>query len=310
MADITRADAEKILKEQSASEIVKEATQGSVVLSAFRTVRMSAKTYTMPVLAALPTAGWVGESATAPEGVKPQTKISWADKKMTAEEMAVIVPVHENVLADSKFDIWAEVKPLVAAEFARKLDAAVLFGVEAPATWTDADLVGKAVAAGNRYVSGSVTGKDLVDEVNELFGLVEDDGFDVNVAFAARSLRKDLRGLRDANGQLIYLDNVRTDSATPSIYGQDLLYVTNGAYDRTKARLIVGDRTKAIVGVREDLQVKVLTEATVGGINLAERDMVALRFKLRVAFATAWAVAPDRSSGAYPFAALQPVGTA
>lgn len=305
MADISRTDAEKILRTQTSGEIVKEATQQSVVLSSFRTLRMNAKTYTTPVLAALPTAGWVGESATAAEGVKPTTEISWADKTMTAEEMAVIVPVHENVLADSAFDILAEVRPLVAQEFARKLDAAVLFGVQAPASWVDANLVAKAIAAGNTLAAGG--GRDLAADVNALFALVEEDGFDVNVAFADRGIRSALRGMRDDNGSPIYLDNLRTDNAAGTIYGQPLRYVTNGSFDRTVARLLVGDATRAVVGIREDLQVKLLTEATVGGINLAERDMVALRFKFRVAFATMWSPAAlGRPGGAYPFAALTP----
>ena len=38
------------------------------------------------------------------------------------------------------------------------------------------------------------------------------------------------------------------------------------------------------IGVRQDITAKFLDQATVGGINLAERDMVALRFKARYAY--------------------------
>lgn len=308
MADISREDAAKVLRTQSSTEVIKEATQASVVLAAFPTLRMSAKTYTQPVLAALPTAGWVGESATAPEGVKPTTEISWADKTMTAEELAVIVPVHENVLADSSVDIFAEVRPLVAQEFARKLDAAVLFGVQAPTTWADANLVGKAIAAGNTVARG--THRDLAEDFNQLIGKVDEDDFDANVAFAHRGLRTALRGLRDDNGGPIYADNLTAANAASQIYGLALRYVTNGSFNRATAEALVGDRTAAVVGIREDLQVKLLTEATVGGINLAERDMVALRFKFRVAFATRWSPASlARPAGAYPFAVLTPDAT-
>ena len=73
------------------------------------------------------------------------------------------------------------------------------------------------------------------------------------------------------------------------------------------ATALVGDASKVVIGIREDVQVKLLTEATVGGINLAEKDMVALRFKFRVAFATAYSTA--RVGGAvtdYPFAIIAP----
>ncbi len=313
MADITRADALALLATQDINEIIQDATVESAALRSFRTIRMSAGVARMPVLSALPTAGFVGESATAPSGVKPTSKVEWERKELIAEEIAVIVPVHENVIDDSNFDIWGEVRPLVSQEFGRVLDGAVFWGTNKPATWTDPALVPGAIAAGNSYAAGSGTAPndDLAGDVNGTFALVEDDGFDVNVAYTGRFLRSQLRGLRDADGQPIYLDNVRSDGSTPSIYGQDLFYVTNGTWDRDVATLLAGDRSKAILGIRQDVQVKLLTEATVGGINLAERDMVALRFKFRVAFATAWGASAERQgvTNPYPFAVLTPAVT-
>jgi HK97 family phage major capsid protein len=308
MADITRADALALLARQDINEIVKPDQSNSAVLSAFRTIRMSAGTARMPVLATLPTAGFVTDgSAAEGTGVKPTSKVTWTDKELIAEEIAVIVPVHENTLADSNFDVWGEVRPLVAQEFGRILDAAVLFGVNKPTTWTDPALVPGAVAAGNSIEEGTGDGTnlDLAADFNEAFGFVEDDGFDVNVAMTGRFLRRSLRGLRDDNGQPIYLDGIRGDGNTASIYGQDLYYVNNLAWDRDDALALVGDRSKVVIGVREDVQVKLLDQATVGGINLAERDMIALRFKFRVAFATAFSTAGGQVSD-YPFAVITP----
>jgi HK97 family phage major capsid protein len=310
MADITRADALALLARQDINEIIKPETQTSAALAAFRTIRMSAGVARMPVLATLPTAGFVSDgAANEATGVKPNSKVTWTNKELIAEEIAVIIPVHENTLADSQFDIWGEVRPLVAQEFGRILDAAIFFGVNKPATWTDPALVPGAIAAGNSVAEG--TGVDLAEDFNEAFGLVEDDEFDVNSAFTGRFLRRSLRGLRDDNGQPIYLDALRSDGSTASIYGQDLRYLTNGGWDRTQAIAMVGDSSKVVIGVREDVQVKLLTEATLGtganAINLAERDMVALRFKFRVAFATAWSNA--RVGGEitdYPFAVITP----
>ena len=302
MADITRADALALLARQDINEIVKPDTAQSAALASFRTVRMSAGTARMPVLAALPTAGFVTEAANA-TGVKPTSKVSWINKDLVAEEIAVIVPVHENVLADSNFDVWGEVRPLVAQEFGRVLDAAVFFGVNKPATWLDPALVPGAIAAGNTVVEG--TGVDLAEDFNQAFAEVEDDEFDVNAAFTARFLRSELRGLRDKNDQPIYVDGLRSDGDTSSIYGQDLFYVGNRSWDRGEAVALVGDRTKVVLGIRQDVTVKLLDQATVGGINLAERDMVALRFVFRVAFATAFSTAGGEA-GDYPFAVITP----
>lgn len=310
MADISRADALALLARQDINEIVKPDTANSAALAAFRTIRMSAGTGRMPVLAALPTAGFVtDENSTDATGVKPTSKVSWTNKEMIAEEIAVIVPVHENTMADSNFDIWGEVRPLVSQEFGRVLDAAIFFGVNKPSTWTDPALVPGSIAAGNYQVEGAggvdTTRTDLAVDFNEAFGLVEDNEFDVNSAFTGRFLRRSLRGLRDDDGQPIYLDALRSDAGTASIYGQDLRYITNGGWDRSKALALVGDSTKVVLGIREDVQVKLLDQATVGGINLAERDMIALRFKFRVAFATAYSTARIGGSPQdYPFAVI------
>ncbi|AUX82655.1 major capsid protein [Microbacterium phage Martin] len=304
MADISRADALALLATQELDSIIKPETSGSAALAAFRSIRMSAGTVSMPVLAALPTAGWVTDDTSgAATGTKPTSKVSWTGKNLVAEEIAVIVPVHENTIADSRFDIWGEVRPLVSQEFGRVLDEAVFFGVNKPATWLDPALVPGAIAAGNTIADG--TGIDLADDINEAFGFVEDDEFDVNVAFTGRFLRRRLRGLRDADNAPIYLDGVRSDNRTAEIYGQDLMYVGNRSWDRDEAVLLAGDRSKVLLGIREDVQVKLLTEATIGGINLAEKDMVALRFKFRVAYSTAFSTAGGEVTD-YPFAVITP----
>lgn len=98
MADITRADALALLAKQDINEIIKPELSQSASLSAFRTVRMTAGTASMPVLATLPTAGWVTDTGDKTTDVKPTSKATWLDKKLVAEEIAVIVPVHENTL--------------------------------------------------------------------------------------------------------------------------------------------------------------------------------------------------------------------
>jgi HK97 family phage major capsid protein len=308
MAVISRADAAALLNTQDINEILQEAPKSSVALSTFRTIRMASTQAKMPVLSALPTAGFVTDSdTTAASNVKPTSNVEWENKFLNVEEIAVIVPIHENVFDDSSFDIWAEVRPLIAQEFGRVLDGAVLFGTNKPSTWDDSIEDG-ARTAGNVVNNGAV---DLAEDINQTMALVEADGFDVNQFYAARTLRARLRGLRDDNGQPIYLDNIRSDGNTPTIYGEPIAWVTNGAWvpptggppSTGGADLIAGDRTKAILGIRQDMTFKLLDQATVGTTNLAERDMIALRCKMRVAFAVANPLTPE-ATGGYPFAIL------
>jgi HK97 family phage major capsid protein len=312
MAVISRDDAAALLNTQDINEILQEAPKSSVALSTFRTIRMASTQAKMPVLSALPTAGFVSDDTEDPSSTKPTSNVEWENKFLNVEEIAVIVPIHENVFDDASFDIWAEVRPLIAQEFGRVLDGAVLFGTNKPTTW-DASLEDGARTAGNVVDYSTVVGAggDLAEAVNQVMGLVEADGFDVNQFYAKRTLRARLRGLRDDVGQPIYLDNIRSDGNTPTIYGEPIAWVTNGAWVNPTggppatngADLIGGDRSKAIIGIRQDMTFKLLDQATVGGYNLAEKDMVALRCKMRVAFAVANPLTPE-ATGGYPFAIL------
>ena len=64
----------------------------------------------MPVLSALP-AVFVNNDV----GVKQTTEQAREGVTLTAEEIGCLVPVPDNVLADSAIDIWGEVRPELPA---------------------------------------------------------------------------------------------------------------------------------------------------------------------------------------------------
>jgi len=305
MADIDRTDAAGLLADQNISDILETAAETSAALSTFRTVRMGTKIARYPILTVLPQAGWVNGDT----GRKPTSEVKWDKKTLTAEELAVIVPIAENVFDDSEFGVWEQVRPLVAEALGKAVDEAVFFGVNAPASFDD-DLVTGATAAGQVVTEG--TGVDLADDINEAWGEVEAVGFDVNAQYASRRIRKRLRGLRDDNGQPIYLESLRSDGSDRSLMGEDITFVTNGAWDSSLATMIVGDRMAAILGIRQDVQYKILTEATLTDgsgnvtIALAEQDMIALRAKFRLGFVVANNVSRETGDQEFPFAVLAP----
>lgn len=278
MADISRTEVATLIQEAYANELLTSATAGSTVLSAFPPVSMGTKLTHMPVLATLPTAGWVAESATAAEGVKPQSEVTWADRTMVAEEIAVIVPVHEDVLADASEDVLSEVTRLAGQEIGRVLDAAVIFGTNKPASWTSAALLPAAVAAGqtNEVVDGNANVDDIVGAINQTGKAIAAAGWMPDTILAPLTLRYDVANIRDANGLPIFRDE--------SLSGYRTHFNRNGAWAPASATAIIADSSRVRIGVRQDITVKFLDQATVGTINLAERDMVALRFKARYAY--------------------------
>lgn len=319
MADISRADALSLIREQPGSEIWQAAVEFSAALRTFRKVDMGTKLVKYPVIGALPNASFVsGEDADDINSVKPTTNMTWSDRDLTAEEIAGIVVIPENVLADSSFDLWTEIRPRIAEAVGAALDAAVFFGTNAPTSWP-AGLVPAAIAAGNTVAEGTSVPEgagalnDLAEDINATIALVEDDGYEATALYARRSLRSRVRGLRDANNSPIYVQTLAENGArnVPSIYGVNTEYVGNGAWDNDAATLLAGDPRYAILGLREDLTYKFLDQAsvTIGGslISLAERDLVGLRFKMRVGFQTAQTATLEGGAAAYPFAVLTPV---
>lgn len=303
MADISRADALTLIASQRGTEIWQGAVESSAALRTFRHVNMGTKLITYPVIAALPNAAFVsGEDADDAASVKPTTNMTWTDRNLTAEEIAGIVVIPENVIADADFDIFAEVRPRISEAVGKALDAAVFFGTNKPASWP-AGLVPQAITAGNTYTQG--TGVDLAEDINQAMGLVEADGYNPRTIYSARTIRMLLRGLRDQNDAPIYTTNLSTGGPTTQVYGANLEFVANGAWLPLIATAIVGDPDYAILGIRQDITFKVLDQATVGGISLAERDLIGLRFKIRVGFQTAQTLTTSGGSGAFPFAVLQ-----
>lgn len=303
MADISRADALALIASQRGPEIWKGVAEVSAAMRTFRKVNMGTKLVTYPLIGVAPVADFVtGEDFDDDNSVKPTTTATWSDRDLTAEEIAGIVVIPENVIDDADFDLIGEVKPRIVEAIGKTLDAAVFFGVNKPASWP-AGLVPQAITAGNTYAQG--TGVDLAEDLNQTIGLVEADGYDPSAIYSARTLRMLLRGLRDANNVPIYTQSLAAAGPTAQVYGIDLEFVTNGAWNPAIATALVGDPRYAILGIRQDITFKVLTEATVGGKSLAERDAIGLRFKIRVGFQTAQTPTTQGGSGAFPFAVLE-----
>lgn len=304
-----RTDAGALIPEDVAREILSALPAASVALTSFRQVRMSRAQQRLPVLSVLPVAYWVSGDT----GLKQTSEINWANKYLDAQELAVLIPVPEAVLDDVDFDIWGEVRPRLAEAFGEKIDAAALFGTDAPSIWPDSIVEG-AVAAGNDMTEGDSAG-DLSVDISELMGLVEEDGFDVSAFWARRRLRSRLRSLRDDNGQPLF--NQSLQAGTPSIlYGEPITFVRNGSWDNSEL-LIAGDANAAILGLRTDISYRIFTEGVVSDadgkvlLNLMQQDAVVMRATMRVAFQVANPITRDNQVEAsrYPFAVLHAAGS-
>lgn len=296
---ITKNDVEAVIETQVADEIFQGVTKESKALSMFRRLpNMTSDKTKLRVLDSLPIAYFVDE--TTDNGRKNITKQAWANKYINAAELAVIVPIKENLLNDADIDIWAEVRPRIVEAFAKKIDNAMFFGVDKPTDWR-AGLVPSVIAAGAEVTE---TGK-LYSDINDVMVKVEESGYDVNGILGGVGLKGKFRMMTDEVGQPLN---------TTEIGSVNRYFMDNGVWDKTVSTLIAGDFNQAVYSIRQDVTYKVLTEAVIqdpadGSIlyNLAQDDMVALRVVMRLGWEIPNPVnALNETATRFPFASLKP----
>lgn len=269
---ISRSNAETLIDEQVSREIIEGAIKQSKAMTMFRRLpNMTSNKTKMRVLDSLPLVYWQGSD----NARKKLTKMAWDKKYITAEEMAVIVPIPENVLDDADYDIWAEVKPRIEEAMGKKFDQAVFTGDDKPAGFR-ADLLTSALNAG-ATVSPLST---LYLSIDKAMSYVEESGYNVSGVLGGMNVKSAFRTMLDNNGQPI--KGTEIDSLAKA-------YVDNGAWDKSKAQMLVGDFNQAVYSIRQDITFKVLDQAVIqdpssGEIlyNLAQDDMVALRVTMRL----------------------------
>ena len=288
---------------------------------------VSSKVTRLPMLNSFPSAYFVDEVAGKYDAgnTKKTTKMDWTGVNMTMEEIAVIVPVPESVISDmasQNFDLWGMVKPRLVEALGVLVDRSILYnssGSIAPASWPDG-IVTQAIAKSNSVSMDDVgSGEmfaDLADALlanNGLYSLVEQDGYIVNGAMGGVPMMGRLRGLRDANGQFLFLNDMK-ESTGYRLAGAPITFPNNGAWDDTIALAVVGDWNQAIFGIRQDITWKVATEASIhdaaGALvyNLFQNDMVALRLTMRLGWVlpNPKNLVNETDETRFPFAALTP----
>ena len=283
---ISRANLSGLIPEPVAREIMQGAVENSAVLRVGRRLpNMTANTQSINVLDMLPTAYFVDGDT----GFKQTSSQAWTKKKLYAEEVAVIIPIPEAVLADSNYDIWGEVRPRISEAMGKVIDQAILFGVGAPSTWRDS--IYETADDASMIVEYDEGTDDLYQKLLGVDGLlaeVEENGYNVTRILSDISMRAKLRGLVDDNKQPIFMATMQ-QGANYALDGTPLDFPMNGAWDKEKALMIAGDFSQLVYSIRQDVTFKLLDQATIVDpttkevvYSLAQQDMVALRAVMRL----------------------------
>lgn len=282
---------------------------------------MRGKTYKLNVLSHLPVAGWVKNSSTpnnadeADIKNKPISYLAFEGVDLVAEEIAVIVPVSINTLNDVEdfgIELMPEISEQVIGAFQQVIDATVFFGVGAP--WTGyTGIVAEATAAGATVSWDGQSGLSFYEAINDAMEYVENSGYVPTAILGGPSLNSAFRKTITSLGVLAG-DQGEIGALPRHI---DL----TGGFNQSTAFAIVGDFRYLVYSFREEISMRVLYEATLKDpstgtelYNLAQQDMIGLRFTMRLGVALPNPV--NRVSGvasgntlvkgaaAYPFAVI------
>jgi hypothetical protein len=302
---ISRTDAAALIPEDVVNVMLGNLENESFVRDAFTNIPVAQSQSRLPILSALPIAYWVNGDT----GLKQTTEVNCGNKFLNIEELAAIVPIPENVLDDASFDVWGSVRPLLEQAIGRALDSAVLLGTNAPGTFPT-NIVASSIAAGNVVNIGTnaAGAGGIVADFSDLYGLVEDDGYDPDTLIAKRTLKGTLRKAKMASGN-------NFDEMFSSELRETVTFPMRGLWPSgaTAAQAVALQRDQFVLGVRRDVTYKVLDQAVIqdntGAIiyNLAQQDMVALRVTFRAGWQVANTINYDQPTEAsrYPAGVLR-----
>ena len=271
---------------------------------------MRGKTYKLNVLSHLPVAGWVKNQATPNDTNyeiknKPLDYLAWTGVDLVAEEIAVIVPVALNTLADVQdfgVEIVPEISEQVVGAFQQVIDSTIFFGENSP--WSGFyGIVAAATTAGATVTWDGTAGLGFYNAINQAMEYVEKSGYVPTAILGGPSLNSAFRGTITSMGVLAG-DQGEIGALPRHI---DL----TGGFDQSDAFAIVGDFRYLVYSFREEIEMRALYEATLVDpatgstlYNLAQQDMVAFRFTMRLGAAVANPVSRVGGASRYPFALI------
>lgn len=258
-------------------DIIQQITRTSAVMALSNVETMTSDSKKFSVLKNSLGAYWVDEAARIGTSIP-----SWEFPELQAKKLAVIVPVTREKEEDTVINVFGELQPKIVEAFNKSIDAACLFGTASPF----AESI-YSVAKANAMEVELGTNAKLDLDISDVMALIEAKGYDVQGFVSSIAFKNQLRKLRDGDGNQLYVEGV----------GQEQLYslpitFTYNSWDSTKAIAIAGNWDYSVIGVRSEISYEILREATLTTIamddgaplNLAERDMIAIKATMRLGF--------------------------
>jgi len=273
----TSANVGALLPKEISTEIWSTAVEESVVMRASRRINLPGAGLTIPIITGDAEADWVNET-----DEKPVSDVAISSKSMTGYKLAVIETFSEEFRRDLPA-LYAELARRLPTALGRKFDQTVLHGT-APGSNFD-------VLSGSAAIAVDAT--DTVGDLVGALSAVGTAGGDLSHWLLSPQAEGLVMTAKDAAGNFALLRDVQASTGNiGSLFGRPVTK-SSAVYSNpaTGADVIgfAGDfANSAIVGVVEDVRVKISDSATVNKngtqINLWQRNMFAILAEVEVGF--------------------------
>lgn len=271
--DVNRTTTGIKLPSDVLDEVWQSTIAASFVMNRARRMSIPGTGTNINIITGDPTPAWVTESTE-----KTVSTPTFENKVMTPYKLAVIVPFSEEFRRDVP-TLYNAIAQRVPAVLAKTFDETVFFGT-APGTGFD--------------TLASVDGVDLeaapADAINgAMTDIMVEGGIASAIALSPQGYGI-LTGAKNSDGSLTFGGSYNsTGNITPFGLPVD---VTGAAYKAGSSAAntvgFIGDWTKSIVGMVQDIRVDYSDQATINdgskNINLWQRNMFALRCEMEVGF--------------------------
>jgi len=273
----TSANVGALLPKEISTEIWSTAVEESVVMRASRRINLPGAGLTIPIITGDAEADWVNET-----DEKPVSDVAVSSKSMTGYKLAVIETFSEEFRRDLPA-LYAELARRLPTALGRKFDQTILHGT-APGSNFD-------VLSGSAAIAVDAT--DTVGDLVGALSAVGTAGGDLSHWLLSPQAEGLVMTAKDAAGNFALLRDVQASTGNiGSLFGRPVTK-SSAVYSNpaTGADVIgfAGDfANSAIVGVVEDVRVKISDSATVNKngtqINLWQRNMFAILAEVEVGF--------------------------
>lgn len=256
------------LPTEVSSEILQKTQEESAVMQLSKQITLPGRGVTIPVITGDPEAEWVDET-----GKKPVSNATLSTKVMQAYKLAVIETFSEEFTRDAAA-LYQQLIARLPLALAKKFDATVFGATAKPGENFDTFASVTAQEIGTNAYDGLVAADtDIAEHDGIMNGIV--------LAPAGKGI---LLSAKDGNKRPLFV-NSAAEGAIPMVLGVKTMQ-SKGAYVAGSPNSVgfAGDWTQAIYGTVEGVKIDVSNQATVGGVNLWEHNMVAVRAEIEIGF--------------------------